>query len=108
MARKSSLLPEGLPPFVYDTSLDAKTRARLIEQEMNEQAKIVQDLKQLGATNATIDIEARKLAELEAAVFNDFRQVPHLMMNRFLKWWCCIHWLHKGINSSALLYVCMY
>lgn len=72
--RKVNQLPEGLPAFVYDTSYDAKTRARLIEQEMNEQAKIVQDLKQLGATNATIDIEARKLAELEAAVFNDFRQ----------------------------------
>ena len=72
--RRSSMLPEGLPDFVYDTSLDPKTRARLIEQEMNEQAKIVQDLKQLRANHATIDIEARKLAELKAAVCNDFRQ----------------------------------
>ena len=46
--RKLANLPEGLPDFVYDASLDAKTRARLIENEMNEQAKIVQDLKQLG------------------------------------------------------------
>ena len=46
--RKSTNLPEGLPDFVYDASLDAKTRARLIENEMNEQAKVVQDLKQLG------------------------------------------------------------
>ncbi len=43
-------LPEGLPDFVYDTTLDPKTRARLIESEMNEQAKVVQDLKQLGNT----------------------------------------------------------
>ena len=46
--RKSTNLPEGLPDFVYDTTLDARTRARLIENEMNEQAKVVQDLKQLG------------------------------------------------------------
>ncbi len=46
--RKLTNLPEGLPDFVYDSSLDAKTRARLIENEMNEQAKVVQDLKQLG------------------------------------------------------------
>ena len=46
--RKSTNLPEGLPDFVYDTTLNARTRARLIENEMNEQAKVVQDLKQLG------------------------------------------------------------
>ena len=46
--RKSMALPEGLPDFVYDTTLDPKTRARMIENEMNEQAKVVQDLKQLG------------------------------------------------------------
>ena len=68
------VLPEGLPDFVYDTSLDPKTRARLIEQEMNEQAKNVEVLKALGASHSTIEFEQRKFEELEAAVFHDFRQ----------------------------------
>jgi len=36
---------ENLPKFIFDTSIDAKKRARLLEKEMNEQAKIVQDLR---------------------------------------------------------------
>lgn len=60
--------------MAYDSSLDARTRARIIEKEMNEQAKIVQDLKQLGASHSTIETEERKLHELQSAVFNDFRQ----------------------------------
>lgn len=34
-----------LPPYVYDTTIDPKLRFRLIEKEMNEQARVVQDLK---------------------------------------------------------------
>ena len=63
-----------LPDFVFAPNLDSRTRARLIEQEMNEQAKVVDDLKQLGASSATIEAEQRKLKELQAALFNDFRQ----------------------------------
>ena len=33
-------LPAGLPDFVYDTNLDQKARARLIENEMNEQVRV--------------------------------------------------------------------
>lgn len=54
-----------LPAFVYDTRIDPKTRARLIENEMNEQAKLVQDLQQLGASRNTIETEERKLHELQ-------------------------------------------
>ena len=36
---------ESLPKLLYDTTVDPKQRARLIEKEMNEQAKVVQDLK---------------------------------------------------------------
>lgn len=43
--RRPSTVLDVLPSFVYDTSLDPKHRFRLIEKEMNEQAKIVQDLK---------------------------------------------------------------
>ena len=73
--KKQMTLPDDLPDFVYDTSLDPRVRARLIENEMNEQAKVVQDLKQLGASAGTVEAEERKLQELQAAVFHDFRQV---------------------------------
>ena len=43
--RRTSIVGENLPKFIFDTSIDAKKRARLLEKEMNEQAKIVQDLR---------------------------------------------------------------
>ena len=46
----------------------------MIEQEMNEQAKNVEVLKTLGASQTTIESEQKKFEELEAAVFYDFRQ----------------------------------
>ncbi|ESO10149.1 hypothetical protein HELRODRAFT_190394 [Helobdella robusta] len=74
-SRQTSIFSsEDLPDFVYDLSLDPKTRTRLIEKEMNEQAKVVQDLKSLRASQNTIQEEERKLQGLEAALFHDFRQ----------------------------------
>lgn len=72
--RKGSTFVESLPPFLLDPGLDAKKRSRLIEKEMNEQAKIINDLRLLGASQNTIEQEVRRLHELEAAVFNDFRR----------------------------------
>lgn len=72
--KQGMVVVEELPDFVYDSSLDSKTRARLIEKEMNEQAKLVQDLRQLQASKNTIEEEERKLNELQAALFHDFRQ----------------------------------
>lgn len=60
--------------LLLDPSLDAKKRSRLIEKEMNEQAKIISDLRFLGASQSTIEQEERRLKELETAVFNDFRR----------------------------------
>ena len=74
MQRRTSVLSEGLPDFVYDASLDPKTRARLIEKEMNAQAKTVEFLKQFGASQHTVESEAKKLQELETCLFLDFRQ----------------------------------
>ncbi|XP_021348394.1 uncharacterized protein KIAA1109-like [Mizuhopecten yessoensis] len=74
ITRRPSTIMDTLPEFVYDTSLDPKLRFRLIETEMNEQAKIVQDLKQLGASLATVEIESKKLEELKGIVFQDFRR----------------------------------
>lgn len=43
--RRPSQMMDTLPPYVYDTTMDPKLRFRLIEKEMNEQARVVQDLK---------------------------------------------------------------
>lgn len=50
-------------------------RSRLIEKEMSEQARIIQDLKLLGASSATVEQEMRRLQELEALASKDFRRV---------------------------------
>nr|XP_037285868.1 transmembrane protein KIAA1109 homolog [Rhipicephalus microplus] len=60
--------------LLLDPSVDAKKRSRLIEKEMNEQAKIISDLRFLGASQSTIEQEERRLKELATAVFNDFRR----------------------------------
>jgi hypothetical protein len=64
--RKSSLLKES--------SVDNKKRSRLIEKELNEQAKIINDLRQEGASQTKLETEIKKLQELEFAIFNDFRR----------------------------------
>nr|XP_022901618.1 uncharacterized protein KIAA1109 isoform X2 [Onthophagus taurus] len=63
-----------LPAFVFDPNLDYRKRSKLIEREMNEQAKIINDLRSLGASHGTIELELKKLHELEAMVFKDFRR----------------------------------
>ncbi|KAF5303327.1 hypothetical protein FQA39_LY10066 [Lamprigera yunnana] len=63
-----------LPSFMLDPSLDNRQRSRLIEREMNEQAKIINDLRSLGASHGTIELELKRLHELEALVYKDFRR----------------------------------
>lgn len=63
-----------LPAFVFDPTLDTKKRSKLIEKEMNEQAKIINDLRSLGASHGTIELELKRLHELEAMVYKDFRR----------------------------------
>lgn len=65
---------DHLPAFVFDSSIDAKKRSKLIEKEMNEQAKIINDLRTLGASHSTIEYEMKRLHDLEALVFKDFRR----------------------------------
>jgi len=57
-----------LPQFVYDTRIEPKMRARMVENQMNEQAKLVQDLHQLGASRNTIEMEERKLHDLQVCL----------------------------------------
>lgn len=66
--------PEHLPAFVFDARLDARARSKLIEKEMTEQAKIITDLRALGASHSTIEYEMKRLHDLEALVFKDFRR----------------------------------
>ncbi|CAG2059996.1 unnamed protein product, partial [Timema podura] len=73
--RRTRNLTDSLPAFVFDPSLDAKKRSKLIEKEMNEQAKIINDLRSLGASHGTIEQEMKRLQELEAMVFKDFRRL---------------------------------
>ncbi|XP_042203884.1 transmembrane protein KIAA1109 homolog isoform X4 [Homarus americanus] len=72
--RRQLAFNESLPAFIFDPNLDARQRAKLLEIEMNEQAKTVNDLKMLGASASTIEQEMRRLQELEAVVFHDFRR----------------------------------
>ncbi|OWR42726.1 hypothetical protein KGM_210934 [Danaus plexippus plexippus] len=65
---------EHLPAFVFDRRLDARARCKLVEQELSEQARIVDDLRALGASHATLQLELRRLRDLEALVFKDFRR----------------------------------
>lgn len=72
--KKSKNWTDNLPAFIFDPTLDAKKRSQLIEKEMNEQAKIINDLRSLGASHGTIEQEMKRLHELEAMVFKDFRR----------------------------------
>ncbi|XP_035828649.1 transmembrane protein KIAA1109 homolog isoform X2 [Aplysia californica] len=72
--RRTSLASDILPEEIFADNFDPKERARKIEREMNEQAKVVQELKECGATEATIDTERKKLEDLQALLFQDFRR----------------------------------
>ncbi|KAL8597089.1 hypothetical protein ACOMHN_008162 [Nucella lapillus] len=73
-SRRTSLVEDILPEIVFSHDVDPKERARHIEHQMNEQAKVVQDLKQLGASESTIEAERRRLEELQNMLFHDFRR----------------------------------
>ena len=45
-----------------------------MREEMLEQSKIIEDLKKLGASDKTVDIECKKLSDMEAFASKDFRK----------------------------------
>lgn len=51
-----------------------KNRTKMIESQMHEQAKLVNNLMTYGASEATIEIERRRLQRLEAALYSEFRR----------------------------------
>lgn len=65
---------DSLPAFLFDLSLDSKIRSKLIEKEMQEIAKNIQTLKCLGASHGTIEHEVKRLKDIEAVAYKDFRR----------------------------------
>ncbi|KAG4067242.1 hypothetical protein HA402_000233 [Bradysia odoriphaga] len=65
---------ENLPAFLFDPTLDSKKRSLMMETEMNEQLKIINDLRTLGASRATVGTEERRLQELQALCYRYFRR----------------------------------
>ena len=68
--------------FLFDNTIEKKTRARLIVNAMNKQAKIVEELRSRTVSQMAIEPEERKLNILEMAVSNDFRQDIMKKLNR--------------------------
>jgi hypothetical protein len=65
---------DTLPSFLFDPTLDTKKRSLLMENEINEQTKVISDLRSLGASINTILHEERKLEELYALCYKYFRR----------------------------------
>ncbi|XP_025405724.1 uncharacterized protein KIAA1109 isoform X4 [Sipha flava] len=71
---KSNMEGDILSSLAIDPTMNAKTRSKIIEKEMYEQAKAINDLRSLGASQGTIEHEVKRLRELEAMVFKGFRR----------------------------------
>ena len=72
--RQRTIQIENLPEFVFDSSIEPAQRAKRMREEMIEQSKIIEDLKKLGASEQTVDIELKKLSDMEAFASKDFRR----------------------------------
>lgn len=76
---------DSLPPFLFDTTLDPKKRSQMMENEIAEQTKTVNDLRSLGASSKTIENEERRLQGLQAICYKYFRrdmlQVRYLLID---------------------------
>ncbi|XP_051858980.1 transmembrane protein KIAA1109 homolog isoform X2 [Drosophila albomicans] len=65
---------DNLPAFVFDPTIDSKKRSFMMEKEMAEQLKIINDLRTLGASHNTVAHEERRLQELQAVCYKYFRR----------------------------------
>ncbi|XP_055643314.1 bridge-like lipid transfer protein family member 1 isoform X2 [Toxorhynchites rutilus septentrionalis] len=65
---------DSLPSFLFDTTIDPKKRSLLMENEIAEQTKTVNDLRTLGASIKTIEYEERRLQELQSICFKYVRR----------------------------------
>jgi len=72
--RQRTIQIDNLPEFVFDPNIDAAQRTKLMEREMIEQSKTIEDLRKLGATEHTVNQELKKLSDMEAFASKDFRR----------------------------------
>merc|ERR1711892_1011263 len=72
--RQRTIQIDNLPDFVFDPNIDAAQRTKLMEREMIEQSKTIEDLRKLGATEQTVNQELKKLSDMEAFASKDFRR----------------------------------
>ena len=72
--QKTQQIDLDLPPFLFDPNLDKAVVAKYLEHEINEQAKTLEDLQKLGASDATVNAEMKKLNELQNIASKNFRQ----------------------------------
>ena len=61
-------------PFLDDPKIEKNELAKYLEQEINEQAKVVEDLQKLGASEPIVTSEMKKLQVLQAIASKNFRQ----------------------------------
>ena len=62
-------------PFLDDPKIEKNELAKYLEQEINEQAKVVEDLQKLGASEPIVVSEMKKLELLQAIASKNFRYV---------------------------------
>ena len=63
-----------LPQFLYNPTIRKQEMAKLLEAEINEQTRLIDDLRKLGASEATVTTEVKKLFELQNIASSNFRQ----------------------------------
>jgi hypothetical protein len=71
---RSRKVIDSLPSFVFDPTLDPRKKSLLMENEMAEQSKIINDLRSLGASQNTIALEEKRLQELQGLCYKYFRR----------------------------------
>ena len=72
--QKTTIQIENLPDFVFDPNVEPAQRTKMMEREMIEQSKIIEDLRKLGASEQTVSSELKKLSDMEAFASKDFRR----------------------------------
>ncbi len=71
--QKNQQIDLDLPAFLFDPNLEKSVVAKYLEHEINEQAKTVEDLQKLGASDHTVASEQKKLNELQNIASKNFR-----------------------------------
>ena len=72
--QKTQQIDLDLPSFLFDPNFEKSAKAKMLQQEINELAKFVEGLPELGASEATIAAETKKLRELQNIAQKNFKQ----------------------------------